>query len=101
MSNALVRDLDQGWNPFTFFPSEPADGEAPKAGVERHQISIPLEIRRKLGIKTGQELDIARVDGQSVLIVNPLVELRQSWRGKFKAGEATDDYLDQVRGEVS
>jgi len=66
----------------------------------KYQITIPLAVRRELGIKPGQELDIARVDGKYVLIVNPISDLKQRWRGKFKSGEATDDYLKQVRGEV-
>jgi AbrB family looped-hinge helix DNA binding protein len=66
----------------------------------KYQITIPLEIRRELGIKPGQELDIARIDGKYVLIINPISELKQRWRGKFKSGQTTDDYLKQVRGEL-
>ena len=43
----------------------------------KYQITIPLAVRRELGIKPGQELDIARVDGKYVLIVNPISELKQ------------------------
>ena len=66
----------------------------------KYQITIPIEVRRELGIKPGQELDIARVDGKYVLIVNPISELKQRWRGKFKSTETTDDYLKLVRGEL-
>jgi AbrB family looped-hinge helix DNA binding protein len=66
----------------------------------RYQITIPLAVRRELGIKPGQELDIPRVDGKYVLIVNPISKLKQRWRGKFNFDETTDDYLRQVRGEV-
>jgi AbrB family looped-hinge helix DNA binding protein len=67
----------------------------------KYQITIPPEVRRELGIKPGQELEITRVDGQYVLIVNPISDLKKRWRGKFKSGETTDDYLAQVRGEIS
>lgn len=66
----------------------------------KYQITIPPEVRRELGIKPGQELDIARVDGRYVLIVNPISDLKTRWRGKFKSGETTDDYLVEVRGEA-
>jgi AbrB family looped-hinge helix DNA binding protein len=67
----------------------------------KYQITIPPEVRRELGIKPGQDLEIARIDGQYVLIFNRVSELKRRWQGKFKSGETTDQYLTKVRGEVS
>jgi len=67
----------------------------------KYQITIPPEVRKELGIVPGSEVDITKKGAQFVLVVNPIEELKKSWRGKFKGGQKTDDYMDDVRGKVN
>ncbi len=63
----------------------------------KYQITIPVEVRKKLGIIPGTEVDIAREGDKYVLIVNP-IGLKKRWCGRFKNGKTTDEYMDEIRG---
>jgi len=67
----------------------------------KYQITIPVKIRKELGIVPGTEVDIAREGDKYVLIVNPINEIKKKWRGRFKDGTTTNDYMDAVRGKVN
>ena len=67
----------------------------------KYQITIPVEVRKRLGIIPGTEVDIAREGDKYVLIVNPIDELKRKWCGRFKDGKTTNEYLDEIRGKVS
>ena len=67
----------------------------------KYQITIPVEIRKKLGIVPGSEVDITRKGNKYVLIVNPVLELKKRWRGRFRDGKTTDEYIDEIRGKVN
>jgi AbrB family looped-hinge helix DNA binding protein len=41
--------------------------------TERGQITIPIEVRKKFGLKTGDTLCFLEVDGSIVLKLGPLV----------------------------
>jgi len=56
----------------------------------KYQITIPLKVRKDLGIVPGSEVDIARKGDKYVLVVNPVDELKKRWRGRFKDGKTTD-----------
>lgn len=66
----------------------------------KYQITIPPEVRKELGIVPGSEVQISREGESFVLVVNPIEELKKTWRGRFKGGEATDDYLNTIRGKA-
>lgn len=66
----------------------------------KYQITIPPEVRKKLGIIPGSEVDIAREGNKYVLIARPIEDVRKKWRGKFKDAITTDTYIDEVRGKV-
>lgn len=66
----------------------------------KYQITIPLKVRKDLGIVPGSEVDIARKGDKYVLVVNPVDELKKRWRGRFKDGKTTDEYMDEVRGKA-
>jgi AbrB family looped-hinge helix DNA binding protein len=66
----------------------------------KYQITIPPEVRRELGIVPGSEVDISKRGESFILVVDPIDELKKNWRGRFKGGQTTDDYLDDVRGKV-
>ncbi|MBI4680229.1 MAG: AbrB/MazE/SpoVT family DNA-binding domain-containing protein [Nitrospirae bacterium] len=67
----------------------------------KYQITIPVEVRKELGIVPGSEVDIKKKKDKYVLIVNPIVELKKRWRGKFRDEKTTDKYMDEVRGKIN
>ena len=66
----------------------------------KYQITIPPKVRNELRIVPGCEVDIRKKGSQYVLIVDPIAELKKKWRGKFKDTQTSDEYMNQVRGEV-
>ncbi len=67
----------------------------------KYQITIPRKVREELGIVPGAEVDIAKEGKKYILIVDPINAVHRKWRGKFKDGVSTKEYLDQIRGEVN
>ena len=66
----------------------------------KYQITIPPKVRKALRIVPGTEVDIQKKGSRYVLIVDPIAELKKSWRGKFKDEQTSDEYMNQVRGEI-
>ena len=66
----------------------------------KYQITIPPEVRKHLRIVPGTEVDIRKKGSQYVLIVDPIADLKNSWRGKFKDDQTSDEYMNQIRGEI-
>jgi AbrB family looped-hinge helix DNA binding protein len=66
----------------------------------KYQITIPPKVRKELGIIPGTEVDITRKGDEYVLIVNPIAELKKRWRGRFKDGKTSDEYMNEVRGKI-
>jgi len=66
----------------------------------KYQITIPPEVRSELGIVPGTEVEISKKGDSFILVVNPIDELKRQWRGRFKAGQTTDEYMDEVRGKI-
>lgn len=67
----------------------------------KYQVTIPVRIRKELGIVPGTEVDIAKEGQKYVLIVDPIKAVKRKWRGRFKGGPTTMEYMDEVRGEVN
>ena len=66
----------------------------------KYQITIPPKVRKALRIFPGSEVDIQKKGSRYVLIVDPIAELKKNWRGKFKDKQTSDEYMNQVRGEI-
>jgi AbrB family looped-hinge helix DNA binding protein len=66
----------------------------------KYQITIPIKVRKELGIVPGTEVDIAKEGKRYVLIADPVRTVRAKWCGKFKDGRSTMNYIDEVRGTV-
>ena len=66
----------------------------------KYQITIPMTVRKELGIVPGIEVDIARKGGEYCLMVDPVKEIRKKWTGRFRNKTTTMDYLNDVRGKV-
>jgi AbrB family looped-hinge helix DNA binding protein len=67
----------------------------------KFQITIPPNVRDQLGIVPGSEVDIRKEGDRYVLLVDPVAELKKKWRGKFKNRQSSDEYLNQIRGEIN
>ena len=67
----------------------------------KFQITMPVKVRKELGIVPGTEVDIVKQDDKYVLVVDPVGSVRKKWRGRFKGGTTTMDYLNEVRGEIN
>jgi AbrB family looped-hinge helix DNA binding protein len=68
--------------------------------TEKYQVTIPIRVRKELGIVPGTEVDIVREGQKYVLVVDPIRTLKKKWRGRFKGGPTTMEYLDEVRGRI-
>jgi AbrB family looped-hinge helix DNA binding protein len=67
----------------------------------KYQITLPKRVRRELGIVPGAEVDIVKRGKRFVLVVNPIDSIKNKWRGRFRGGSSTSEYLDQVRGPIN
>ena len=67
----------------------------------KYQITVPARVRKELRLVPGAEVDIVKEDNKYVLKVNPVNGIKKKWRGKFKNGTTTMQYLDEVRGPVN
>jgi len=66
----------------------------------KFQITIPKEVRKSLGIVPGMKVDISKKGNRYVLVANPIEENKKKWRGKFRGKQTTDQYLEEIRGQV-
>lgn len=66
----------------------------------KYQFTIPLSVRKELGIVPGTEVDIKRKGREYYLVVNPIDTIKKKWRGRFKGGSTTMEYMDEVRGKI-
>jgi AbrB family looped-hinge helix DNA binding protein len=67
----------------------------------KYQVTIPVDVRKEMGIIPGAEVTITKKGEKYVLIVNPIEAVKSKWRGKFKGGPATMEYIDDIRGKVN
>ena len=67
----------------------------------KYQVTIPVKVRKELCIVPGSEVDITKEGQKYVLVVDPIETVRKKWRGRFKGGPTTMEYMDEVRGELN
>lgn len=67
----------------------------------KYQVTIPAKVRKELGTVPEIEVDIAKEGRKDVLVVDPIDTIRKKWRGRFKGGATTMQYLDEVRGKIN
>ena len=65
----------------------------------KFQITIPMKVRKELGIVPGSEVDIAKEGKKYFLIIDPIKELRKKWTGRFRNDVTTMDYINEIRGK--
>ena len=66
----------------------------------KYQITIPPEVRDDLDIVPGCEVDIRKEGDRYVLLVDPINELKKRWRGKYRGKQTSDEYINQIRGDL-
>ncbi|MBN2444216.1 MAG: AbrB/MazE/SpoVT family DNA-binding domain-containing protein [Spirochaetales bacterium] len=66
---------------------------------EKGQITIPKDIRDKMGIKPGTILEIDIQEGKIIAVKKQTVDVFKKWRGKGKLPEgiSVDEYLHKAR----
>ena len=67
----------------------------------KYQVTIPIKVRKELGIVPGTEVDIKKEGEKYVLVVDPIAKVREKWCGRYKGAPTTMEYLDEVRGKVN
>lgn len=68
--------------------------------TRKYQITIPISVRKAIGIIPGSEVDIVRRGDDFVLKVNPVEDLKRLWKGRFKNKKGSDEYMAEIRGEI-
>ncbi len=67
----------------------------------KYQVTIPVRVRKEMGIVPGTEVDITKKGQKYVLVVNPIETIKKKWRGRFKGGPKTMEYIEDIRGKVN
>jgi AbrB family looped-hinge helix DNA binding protein len=65
---------------------------------EKGQVTIPKRLRDRLGIKPGQTLEFEAQRGKLVARKAEAVDPVDAAFGVFQSDEATDDFIDRIRG---
>jgi AbrB family looped-hinge helix DNA binding protein len=68
--------------------------------TSKYQITIPINVRKTLGIIPGSEVDIVSKGSDFVLKANPVEDLKRVWKGRFKNKKGSDKYMVEIRGEI-
>ncbi len=68
--------------------------------TRKYQITIPINVRKTLGIIPGSEVDIVSKGSDFVLKANPVEDLKRVWKGRFKNKKSSDEYMVKIRGEI-
>ena len=65
---------------------------------ERGQITIPKQVRERLGLRPGQRLDVTEEGGRVVLIKDLDDDPIMRWYGTLKLPGTVDEIIDEMRG---
>jgi AbrB family looped-hinge helix DNA binding protein len=66
---------------------------------EKGQITIPKPLRVRLGLRTGQVLDVREERGRLVMSKRVSNDPFEKYFGILKLGRRTDDIMKELRGE--
>lgn len=66
--------------------------------TSKYQITIPVSVRKTLGIIPGSEIDIVSKGDDFVLKLNPIEDLKMTWKEKHKDKKSPDEYMTKIRG---
>jgi len=67
---------------------------------EKGQVTIPKALRDRLGIRPGQTLEFEAQRGKLIARKVETIDPVDAAFGAFRSDEATDEFIDRVRGAV-
>jgi AbrB family looped-hinge helix DNA binding protein len=67
---------------------------------ERGQITIPKDVRDRLGLRAGQVLDVREEGGRVVLTKRTEMDPLEEVTGILDTGRRTDELIEEIRGPV-
>ena len=71
--------------------------------TSKGQITLPKEVRDRLGIHPGSEVEFEIEDGRAIMHKRVSEEAIERWQGYLKGKlrtDRTDELMDELRGEV-
>jgi AbrB family looped-hinge helix DNA binding protein len=67
---------------------------------EKGQVTIPKELRDRLGIRTGQPLDFTAENGRLIAVKEMPADAFEELFGILKRAQSTDEVILEMRGEA-
>ena len=67
---------------------------------EKGQVTIPKELRVRLGIRSGQTLDFRAENGRLVAVKEMPTDAFEELFGILKSNKSTDELIRDMRGEA-
>jgi AbrB family looped-hinge helix DNA binding protein len=67
---------------------------------EKGQVTIPKELRDRLGIHSGQTLDFKAENGKLIAVKEMPVDAFEELFGILKSNKSTDELIRDMRGEA-
>jgi AbrB family looped-hinge helix DNA binding protein len=64
--------------------------------TQKGQVTVPKEIRNKLGIKRGDDVEFIIKDGECLIKKKKVINI-DKWVGFLGRGN-TDEFIDEIRG---
>jgi len=68
--------------------------------TQKGQVTIPRDIRDKLGIKPGSSVRFRVVEGKCVVEKEVKGNKIDKWVGYLKSKKKTNELIEEIRGEV-
>jgi AbrB family looped-hinge helix DNA binding protein len=65
--------------------------------TSKYQITIPVSVRKTLGIIPGSKIDIISKGDDFIIKLNHIEDLKRTWRGKHKGKKSSDEYMTEIR----
>jgi antitoxin PrlF len=67
---------------------------------EKGQVTIPKELRDRLGIRTGQLLDFTVENGRLIAVKEAPADAFEELFGIIKSSQSADEMIREMRGEA-
>ena len=68
--------------------------------TQKGQVTIPKDIREKLGVRPGSSVRFRVVEGKCVVEKEVKENKLEKWVGYLKSKKRTDELMKELRGEV-
>lgn len=68
--------------------------------TQKGQVTIPKDIRDKLGIKSGSSVRFKIVEGKCIVEKEVEENKTEKWVGYLESQKRTDEFIEELRGEI-